>query len=273
MNATADTTQANRTSLFDTPGRIKFHEPEDQISVDSFDGIEAELAKLYRSLQAHQGGLSGEQGSRRPSVESAIDDLITWMANERGLSQNYCVCIHQTPPFQAILGRLPGTVVIAPQAPPVPNIDHWNWREYVNDLANFLVKRYSKRRIVATGFSRGGLGVLQLVSTYPELVQAWAIVDPQPARDQAETSAIFRSPAINANGWVRYGIFRNRDNAWKASSSLLFDQLPEGTCNAIDLSHAEMAVQAYHGNPLSGDGRKKNLYDHLGLKFEVAPLA
>jgi pimeloyl-ACP methyl ester carboxylesterase len=183
------------------------------------------------------------------------------------------VCIHQTPPFQAILGRLPGAVVIAPQAPPVPNIDHWNWREYVNDLANFLAKRYSKRRIVATGFSRGGLGVLQLVSTYPELVQAWAIVDPQPARDQAETSAIFRSPAVNANGWVRYGIFRNRDNAWKASSSLLFDQLPEGTCDAVDLSHAEMAVQAYRGNPLSGDGRKKNLYDHLGLKFEVAPLA
>jgi pimeloyl-ACP methyl ester carboxylesterase len=181
------------------------------------------------------------------------------------------VCIHQTPPFQAILGHLPGTVVIAPQAPPVPNIDNWNWREYVNDLANFLGKRYSKRRIVATGFSRGGLGVLQLVSTYPELVQAWAIVDPQPARDQAETSAIFRSPALNANGWVRYGIFRNRDNAWKASSSLLFDQLPEGTCDAVDLSHVEMAVQAYHGNPLSGDGRKKNLYDHLGLKFEVAP--
>jgi pimeloyl-ACP methyl ester carboxylesterase len=182
------------------------------------------------------------------------------------------VCIHQTPPFQAILGRLPGTVVIAPQAPPVPNIDNWNWREYVNDLANFLAKRYAKRRIVATGFSRGGLGVLQLVSTYPELVQAWAIVDPQPARDQAETSAIFRSPAVNANGWVRYGIFRNRDSAWKASSSLLFDQLPEGTCDAVDLSHVEMAVQAYHGNPLSGDGRKKNLYDHLRLKFEVAPL-
>jgi pimeloyl-ACP methyl ester carboxylesterase len=183
------------------------------------------------------------------------------------------VCIYQTPPFQAILGRLQGTAVIAPQAPPVPNIDHWNWREYVNDLANFLAKRYSKRRIVATGFSRGGLGVLQLVSTYPELVQAWAIVDPQPARDQAEASAIFRSPAVNASGWVRYGIFRNRDNAWKASSSLLFDQLPEGTCDVVDLSHAEMAVQAYHGNPLSREGGKKNLYDHLGLKFEVAPLA
>ena len=182
------------------------------------------------------------------------------------------VCIHQTPPFQAILGRLPGTVVVAPQAPPVPNLEHWNWRGYVKDLANFLTNRYAKRRIVATGFSRGGLGVLQLVSTYPELVQAWAIVDPQPARNQAETNAIFRSPAVR-NGWVRYGIFRNRDDAWKASSSLLFDQLPEGNRDAVDLSHVEIAVQAYHGNLLSGDGRKKNICDHLGLKFEIAPLA
>ena len=183
------------------------------------------------------------------------------------------VCIHQTPPFQAILGRLPETVVIAPQAPAVPNIDHWNWREYVNDLANFLAQRYAKRRIVATGFSRGGLGVLQLVSAYPELVEAWAVVDPPPARDQAEISAIFRSPAVNANGWLRYGIYRNRNDAWKASSSLLFDQLPKESRDTVDLSHVEMAVQAYHGNPLSGDGRKKSLYDHLGLKFEIAPLA
>ena len=36
------------------------------------------------------------------------------------------VCFHQTPPFQAILGRLPGTLVIAPQAPPVPSSDDWN---------------------------------------------------------------------------------------------------------------------------------------------------
>ena len=183
------------------------------------------------------------------------------------------VCIHQTPPFQAILGRLPETVVIAPQAPAVPNIDHWNWREYVNDLANFLAQRYAKRRIVATGFSRGGLGVLQLVSAYPELVEAWAVVDPQPARDQAEISAIFRSPAVNANGWLRYGIYRNRNDAWKASSSLLFDQLPKESCDTVDLSHVEIAVQAYHGNPLSGDGRKKSLYDHLGLKFEIPSIA
>ena len=88
MNATADTTQVNRTSLFNSPG-IKFHEPEDPISIDSLDGIEAELAKLYRSLRAHQGGLSVEQSSRRRSVEGTIDDLIAWMANERGLSFNY----------------------------------------------------------------------------------------------------------------------------------------------------------------------------------------
>ena len=183
------------------------------------------------------------------------------------------VCIHQTPPFQAILGRLPGTVVIAPQAPPVPNIDHWNWRGYVNDLATFLTKRYAERRILATGFSRGGLGVLQLVSTYPELVQTWAVVDPQPARDQFEVIAILRNLAVNANGWIRYGNYRDRDDAWKASSSLLFDQLPEGNCDAVDLSHVEMAVQAYHGNPLSRDGSKMSLYDHLGLKFEIAPIA
>jgi hypothetical protein len=30
-------------------------------------------------------------------------------------------------------------------------------------------------------------------------------------------------------------------------------------------------VEAYHGAPLSGDGSKKSLYDHLGLKFEIAP--
>src|ERR1700730_17646973 len=90
------------------------------------------------------------------------------------------VCVHQTPPFQAILGRLPGTLVLAPQAPPIPNWDDWNWRDYTTGLARFLSDRYPKRRIVATGFSRGGLGVLQLISAYPDLVKAWGVVDPQP---------------------------------------------------------------------------------------------
>jgi integrase/recombinase XerD len=63
---------------------IQFEAPA---SIEIFDGIEAELAKLYRSLQAHQSERSVKQAPRK--LESAIDDLITWMASERGLSLNY----------------------------------------------------------------------------------------------------------------------------------------------------------------------------------------
>jgi pimeloyl-ACP methyl ester carboxylesterase len=179
------------------------------------------------------------------------------------------VCIHQTPPFQAILGHLPGTLVIAPQAPPIPSIENWNWREYVNDLARFLTKRYRKRRIVATGFSRGGLGVLQLISAHPDLVQAWAVVDPQPARDQAEADAIFQSPLMGAKGWLRYGQYRDLNEIWKSFSSRLFEYLPKENGDTTDFPHVELALQAYGGFALSTDPGKKNLYDHLGLPFEI----
>jgi pimeloyl-ACP methyl ester carboxylesterase len=180
------------------------------------------------------------------------------------------VCVHQTPPFQALLGRLPGTVVIAPQAPPIPTIDDWNWREYLKPLAEFLADRYDKQRIVATGFSRGGLGVLQLVSGYPDLIQAWAVVDPQPARDPAETNAVLPSPAVAVRGWLRYGSFRHRDEAWKTFSSLLFDRFTEENRDTAELPHVEMAVQAYLGSSLSAGIGKKNLYDFLGLKFATS---
>lgn len=135
---------------------------------------------------------------------------------EAGSSANEIpkVCVHQTAPFQAILGRLPGTVVIAPQAPPLPNENDWNWADHVMSLAGFLGKdRFAGRRLVATGFSRGGLGVLQLVSAFPSLVSAWAVVDPQPARDDDEASAILNSPAIGARGWVRYGVYGTQNEA------------------------------------------------------------
>jgi pimeloyl-ACP methyl ester carboxylesterase len=183
------------------------------------------------------------------------------------------VCVHQTPPFQALLGHLPETLVVAPQAPPIPSIDDWNWREYVKALAAFLVDRYPKKRVVATGFSRGGLGVLQLVSAYPDLVQAWAVVDPQPARDQAETNALLPGPSITGQGWLRYGFFRDRNEAWKTFSSRLLDRLPDQNRDTAELPHAEMAVQAYHGSSLSADSGKKNLYEFLGLKFEPSRLA
>jgi pimeloyl-ACP methyl ester carboxylesterase len=177
------------------------------------------------------------------------------------------VCIHQTPPFQAILGRLPEALIIAPQAPPIPSIESWNWEEYVNDLAGFLTKRYAKRRIVATGFSRGGLGVLQLISAHPDLVQAWAVVDPQPARNQLETQTIFRSPLMGAKGWVRYGQYRNLNDAWKQFSSLLCQYLPEENQGTAELSHVEVAALSYNASSLSTSTSKKNLYDHLELKF------
>lgn len=180
------------------------------------------------------------------------------------------VCVYQTPPFQAILGRLPGTLVIAPQAPPVPSLDDWNWRDYVAGLGEFLAGRYAKRRVVATGFSRGGLGVLQLISAYPDLVQACGAVDPQPARDREEMDGILSSPALDARTWLRYGESRHRDEAWKNFSSLLHDRLPEGNRDTAEFSHVELAVEAYSGSRLAAGGNKKNLYDFLELEFRTA---
>jgi len=179
------------------------------------------------------------------------------------------VCKHQTPPFQAMLGRLPGTLVIAPQALPLPNEDGWNWREYVKALAGFLTGRFGRRRRVATVFSRGGLGVLQLVSAYPDSVEAWAAVDPQPARDAREAEAILMSPALDARGWLRYGNYRKR-KTWKTFSALLLEKLPAGQRDCSDLDHVPLALQAYGGSRLSRDARKKNLYDSLGVTYKSA---
>ncbi len=211
-----------------------------------------------------------------PDSGQATDSILLFLhgKGEAGstLSTLPLVCVHQTPPFQALLGRLPETLVVAPQAPPIPTIDDWNWREYVKALAEFLAARYPKRRVVATGFSRGGLGVLQLVSAYPNLVRAWALVDPQPARDQEEMNAILPSPVVAERGWLRYGLFRDRDDRWKSFSSLLLDRLPEKNRDTAELPHGEMAAQAYRGSSLSAGPGKGNLYDLLGLRFEPEPL-
>jgi dienelactone hydrolase len=162
------------------------------------------------------------------------------------------VCIHQTAPFQAILGRLPGTVVIAPQATPLPNENDWNWADHVMSLAGFLGKdRFAGRRLVATGFSRGGLGVLQLVSAFPSLVSAWAVVDPQPARNDEEASTILNSPAIGARGWVRYGVYGTQNEARRKFSSDLAAKIPHENYAVTEFSHPEMALAAYGGSALS----------------------
>jgi pimeloyl-ACP methyl ester carboxylesterase len=119
------------------------------------------------------------------------------------LDQAPHVMAHLSPPFQALQGKLGDVVVLAPQARIHPT-KAWDWSLYVADIAQQLLTRYAGRRIVAAGFSRGGLGVLQLLAHPSRLVSAWAIVDPQPpnaAEDQAIMSAVANSPA----GWVRYG--------------------------------------------------------------------
>jgi hypothetical protein len=187
---------------------------------------------------------------------------------EAGSSANEIpmVCVHQTPPFQAILGRLPSTIVIAPQAPPLPNKDDWNWAEHLMGLAGFLgMDRFAGCRFVATGFSRGGLGVLQLVSAFPSLVSAWAIIDPQPARNDDEASAILNSPVINDRGWVRYGVYRTRNEAWQKFCSDLAAKIPQENYDVVELSHSEMALAAYGGSALSDS--RNNLYEFLNLEF------
>jgi pimeloyl-ACP methyl ester carboxylesterase len=176
------------------------------------------------------------------------------------------VAVHQTPPFLALLGCFPEAIVVAPQAPPIPSRENWNWRGHVHGLAKFLADRYTGRRIVATGFSRGGLGVLQLVSAYPDLIQKWAAVDPQPARDEEETSLIVRSPGFRRSGWLRYGIYRRREG-WQSFSSRLVGDLPAENCDTAELSHVEIAVEAYRGSTLSADPHKKNMYEFFEVEF------
>lgn len=178
------------------------------------------------------------------------------------------VCIHQTPPFQAILGRLPNTKVIAPQAPPLPNKDDWNWDEHIEGLADFLrMDRFAGCRLLATGFSRGGLGVLQLVSAFPNLVSAWAVVDPQPPRNAQEACGILNSPALGDRGWVRYGVYRTRSEAWQKFSCDLAAKIPDNNYDVVELSHPEMALLAYSGSALSKT--RKNLYEFLNLDFRM----
>jgi len=179
------------------------------------------------------------------------------------------VCLHQTAPFQALLGRLPGTLVIAPQAPPVPSSENWNWRDHVKGLAVSLANRFANRRLAATGFSRGGLGVLQLMSVCPGLMKAWAVVDPQKARDEIEAAAILSGFEKGAAGWVRYGVFRNKDAGTTDFSSRLMAKLPDENCGVSERKHIEMALEAYGGSSLSDSPGRTNLYKFLGLEFDA----
>lgn len=204
------------------------------------------------------------------NVGSAPVLLFLHGKGEAGASPNELplVCLHQTPPFQAVLGRVRGTLIIAPQAPPLPSKDEWNWRDYVVDLARFIATKWPKRRVLATGFSRGGLGVLQLLEAHPGLVQRWALVDPQPARDQIEMKRILPCPKMGREGWLRYGVYRNKDERWREFSTALGTRLPKENCNDLELKHDKMALEAYCGSALAADPGV-SLYHFLGVEFNA----
>ncbi len=107
--------------------------------------------------------------------------------------------------------------------------------------------------------------MLQLVSAFPSLVSAWAIVDPQPARNDEEASAILNSPAMGDGGWVRYGVHRKKSEAWEKFSSELAARIPPENYAVTELSHSEMALAAYGGSALTASGT--NLYEFLKLEF------
>jgi integrase/recombinase XerD len=69
------------------------------VDTNTLDRNERALDRLYRSLQANHGRPGGRQiheCSARTTLESAIEDLISWMAEERGFSVNYQINIRQS---------------------------------------------------------------------------------------------------------------------------------------------------------------------------------
>src|SRR6266571_3033296 len=171
------------------------------------------------------------------------------------------VCNHLSPPFQVILGRLGNVVVVAPQAPHSPN-DRWNWRSYTTDLGRFLTTRFGRRTLIATGFSRGGLGVLQLARDFPDLISKWAIIDPQRAADDTEEQALLPAPVPCNEGWLRYGrgIPENEPFGYRLNNALN----PRNS-RFVAMGHGELALAAYCGERLEGP---ENLYEFLHLDYQ-----
>lgn len=207
--------------------RIDKHERLNVLVVEPTDGSQDNPVLLF----LHGMGEAGESVNRVPLV-----------------------MVHHTPPFQAILGRLREVIVVAPQAPHAPD-SGWNWSSHIEELCRYLAARFGERKILATGFSRGGLGVLQLLQACPQLVSKWAVVDPQPG------SGVFPERSPEPNGWLTYG---PQISVIQAFSEQLGQYLESRNVRPTNYNHAELALKAYEGDRLGG---VENIYDFLGLKY------
>jgi hypothetical protein len=174
------------------------------------------------------------------------------------------VCRHLSPPFQALCGALQGVTVVAPQAPHLPD-ENWSWAAHTPALQRFLAGRFGGRRLLATGFSRGGLGVLQLCRTAPGLIEKWGIVDPQRAGDDEE-AALLALPDAAVAGWLRFGdeLVRNTPFSRRLATVLR----PANVGFLQNGRHTALAAGAYQGQALGG---AQTLYQFLGLEHQAIP--
>jgi hypothetical protein len=164
------------------------------------------------------------------------------------------VCVHHSPPFQALLGRLSGAVIVAPQAP-YEGKSGWDWAPILPGIQAFLTARFAARPRFAVGFSRGGRGVLQLLRSSEPQITRWAVIDPQPS---PEALPLHDS---DPPGWLAYG---PQFDTIQAFSEGLAKSLPQARVRATAHQHGPLARLAFDGNALGGNG---NLYDFLGLSF------
>lgn len=191
---------------------------------------------------------------------------------------------NMSPAFQAIQERLQDVTIVSPQFPSAS--DQWNWETHVKVLGKFLRAKFKGRRLVATGFSRGGLGVLQMVAANKDLIALWAIVDPQRAEPDKENGLLPKAPG--APGWLRFGNGIAKNTLFAAR---LGDRLDPKHAAFVNLAHGDLAIAAYSGDKLHGfaplqelpgdavgftppatanskaDDRQ-TLYEYLGLKWK-----
>ncbi len=169
------------------------------------------------------------------------------------------VCMHWTPPWQAILQRIWRTHVIAPLAPYDPTeTPDWSWTPHLTEIESFVNTFAKNRPIYATGFSRGGLGVLDLVQRQRLRLKKWALVDPQPMPKWAG----LKTPGHM--GWLAFGNGHPRILNFSMELSKSLDV--RNVRRTTGLSHIELARRAYEGDSFGGRG---HLYDFLGIRYAL----
>lgn len=166
------------------------------------------------------------------------------------------VFVHHAPPFQAIMGRLKNVTVVAPQAPHDPEKEsNWEWTAYLEEIHDYLLTHFPNRKILATGFSRGGWGILQLRRKFPQTFSKWAVVDPQQGSDD-----LFEGIDVSG-GWLAYGIGHKSIEAF---SEKLAKHLDDKNVRVTDYKHGELAMKAYGGDKLD---KTESIYDFLELEY------